>query len=165
MYVRDLLYNTSFVVFTHTCQKSYKNNVSSLTSPNATGAYSPSPLVPQYQQSTLNQYSFHPITGITYLLDRLRRQHVRTLLIHTDTILNSHANTPRPSRPSLIIRHVYARLYRNTHAWLKRSIPGQPRTVMHIKTDIMADMVWEERLNGIARHVEAEVFETIGQGA
>ena len=61
MYVRDLLYNTSFVVFLYTCQKSYKNNVSSLTSPNATGAYSPSPLVPQYQQSTLElvQFSSH----------------------------------------------------------------------------------------------------------
>ena len=85
------------------------------------------------------------------------------LRLHTNTILNPNPHSPETFRESLIIGYVHARLYGYTHALLQRHFPAHPRGVVDIESDVVAEVVREEDLHGVAGHIEVELGELVFQ--
>ena len=82
----------------------------------------------------------------TYLFDRFRRQNQWTFLLYTNTIFDANTKSSKMLRPSLIIWHINSGLNGNTMTFNKSLFPRIAGAIVHIKSNVMADMMWEERI-------------------
>ncbi|KAI6748116.1 hypothetical protein HG531_008658 [Fusarium graminearum] len=68
-------------------------------------------------------------------------------MVYANAVLDSDAHAPKGGRPSVIMRNINTRLDGNAVAAAKGLATAVSRAVMHVKTDIVADMVGEELID------------------
>lgn len=94
--------------------------------------------------------------NIHNLLHRLGRQNKRPLVIHTNTILNAYRQPPEMPRPPLVIGYVDARLNGHHVTAFQRDPPPVPRDIVHIQSDVMAQMMGEQHVQPASSSVQLE---------
>lgn len=104
----------------------------------------------------------------TYLLDSLRSQDDRVVIPNTDAIFDADPNAAEMSRPPLVVGNIDTtgngqlcagrnrgwrdeRLYGDTLSSFEAVASGIPWTIMNIKANVMAQVVWEERAHGLVK--------------
>lgn len=104
----------------------------------------------------------------TYLLDSLRSQDDGVVIPNTDAIFDADPNAAEMSRPTLVVGNIDTtengqlcagrnegwrneRLDGDTLSSFEVVASGIPWTVMNVKTNIMAQVVWEERAHGLVK--------------
>lgn len=102
----------------------------------------------------------------TYLLDSLRSQDDRVVIPNTNAIFDADPNAAEMGRPPLVVGNIDTtengqlcagrnggwrdeRLYGDTLSSFEAVSSGIPWTVMNVKANVVAQVVWEERAHGL----------------
>lgn len=116
-----------------------------------------------------------------YLFHGLCRQHKRVLCLDTNAVFNPNAHPAEVCWVTFFVRYVEPsirstsvnfteaikaanrRFHSHALSRLKRSIPRLARRIMNIETDVVAEVVRQEFLHSLARHVETELGKVVLQ--